>query len=158
MNSPVVVGISDMNVVTRPGMLITYALGSCVGICLYDKMMGIGGLSHVLLPDSTICPEDRNLMKFADTAVEELISRMEKAGARRFRLTAKIAGGARLFGGSGGIQIGDRNVVAVKAQLARFRIPLLAEDTGLDYGRTLEFHSEDGSVYVKTALKGSKAI
>jgi chemotaxis protein CheD len=158
MDSPVVVGISDMNVTTKPGVLVTYALGSCVGICLYDRAYGISGLSHILLPDSSMCPNDKNVMKFADTAVKALLEKMERVGASRLRITAKIAGGARLFGGDGGIQIGDRNVAAVKEQLSRFRIPLVAEDTGLDYGRTLEFHSQDGVVHVKTALKGPKTI
>lgn len=158
MASPVVVGISDMNVTNRPGVLVTYALGSCVGICLYDRAYGISGLSHILLPDSSMCPNDRNVMKFADTAVKALIEMMEHAGASRLRMTAKIAGGARLFGGDGGIQIGDRNVVAVKEQLSQLRIPILAEDTGLNYGRTLEFHAEDGTVSVKTALRGTKTI
>jgi chemotaxis protein CheD len=157
MGNPVVVGISDMNVATRPGVLITYALGSCVGVCLYDKLTGISGLSHILLPDSSICPLDGNAMKFADTAVQALVDRMERKGASRLRITAKIAGGAKLFEG-GGLQIGERNVVAVKAQLARLRIPLLAEDTGLNYGRTVELHAEDGAVLVKTALKGCKTI
>jgi chemotaxis protein CheD len=158
MNSPVVVGISDMNVASRPGVLVTYALGSCVGICLYDRMKGISGLSHVLLPDSAMCPNDKNAMKFADTAIKTLIERMERAGASRARLTAKIAGGARLFGNAEGMQIGDRNVAAVKTQLARFNISILAEDTGLNYGRTVEFYAEDGTVFVKTALKGVKSI
>lgn len=158
MDNPVVVGISDMNVATKPGVLVTYALGSCVGICLYDRVYGISGLSHILLPDSAMCPNDKNVMKFADTAVKTLIEMMERVGASRNRITAKIAGGARLFGGENGIQIGDRNVVAVKEQLVKFRIPLVAEDTGLNYGRTLEFHSEDGVVHVKTALKGPKII
>ena len=157
MDSAIVVGISDMKVVTRPGQLITYALGSCIGICLYDPLNGICGLSHILLPDSSMCPNDTNVMKFADTAVEELIKRMERQGANRFRLIAKIAGGARLFGGSGGIQVGERNIAAVKAQLERFRIRLLSEDTGLNYGRTVEFNT-DGTVFIKTALKGAKQI
>lgn len=159
MDSAVIVGISDMNVATRPGVLITYALGSCVGICLYDRLTGISGLSHILLPDSSMCPNDKNVMKFADTAVQALLERMERAGAARARITAKIAGGARLFGGSDGcIQIGERNIIAVKEQLARLRIPLVAEDTGLNYGRTVELHADDGMVHVKTALKGAKTI
>lgn len=158
MSNPVIVGISDMNVVRKPESLVTYALGSCVGICLYDRTSGVAGLSHVLLPDSTMCPNDRNVMKFADTAVKTLIERMERAGAHRVRLTAKIAGGARLFGNAEGIQIGERNVVAVKEQLSRFSIPILAEDTGLNYGRTVEFCAEDGAMNVKTALKGTKTL
>lgn len=158
MSSPVIVGISDMNVVRKPDALVTYALGSCVGICLYDRASGVAGLSHVLLPDSTMCPNDKNVMKFADTAVKALIERMERAGARRTRITAKIAGGARLFGTAEGIQIGDRNVAAVKAQLFQYSIPIMAEDTGLNYGRTVEFCAEDGMMHVKTALKGVKTL
>lgn len=156
--SMVVVGISDMSVIRESGHLITYALGSCVGICLYDAATKISGMSHVLLPEAAMCPSERNVMKFADTAVAELLRRMEFMGASRFRITAKIAGGARLFGGAGGIQIGDRNVATVKAELNRLRIKLVSEDTGLDYGRTLEFHAGDGRVLVKTAMRGSKEI
>lgn len=157
MDQPVVVGISDMKVTTDPGSLITYALGSCVGICLHDPLNGISGLSHVLLPDCSLCPNDTNMAKFANTAVEELVRRMERIGANRFRLTAKIAGGARLFGGADGLQVGERNVASVKAELNRLRIRLVAEDTGADYGRTVEFHT-DGTMIIKTALKGLKTI
>lgn len=158
MDNPIVVGISDMNVASRPGMLITYALGSCVGLCLYDQAAGVAGLSHILLPDSAMCPNDKNVMKFADTAVPALIERMERSGASRRRIVAKMAGGARLFGGSTGINVGERNILAVKEQLSRLRIPLVAEDTGRDYGRTVEFFAQDGAVNVKTALRGVKTI
>ena len=158
MDNAVVVGISDMNVTTRPGTLITYALGSCVGLCLYDSAVGVAGLSHILLPDSAMCPSDRNVIKFADTAVQALIERMERSGASRRRIVAKMAGGAKLFGGSAGINVGERNVIAVKEQLSRLRIPLVAEDTGRDYGRTVEFLSQDGTLHVKTALRGVKSI
>ena len=158
MDNAVVVGISDMNVVSRPGTLITYALGSCVGICLYDSLAGVAGLSHILLPDSAMCPSDKNVMKFADTAVGALIERMERSGASRRRIVAKLAGGAKLFGGSTGINVGERNVLAVKEQLNRFFIPIVAEDTGKDYGRTVEFLSKDGTVNVKTAMRGVRTI
>ncbi len=158
MDNAVVVGISDMNVVSRPNMLVTYALGSCVGICLYDGVAGVAGLSHILLPDSSMCPSDNNVMKFADTAVGALIERMERSGASRRRIVAKLTGGAKLFGGASGINVGERNVLAVKEQLDRLRIPIVAEDTGKDYGRTVEFFANDGSVNVKTAMRGVKAI
>lgn len=157
MINPVVVGISEMRVTARPGVLITCALGSCVGICLYDGFSGVCGLSHVLLPDSGLCPEDRNPGKFADTALQALVARMVKAGAARARITAKIIGGARLFG-AGGMDIGERNVAAVKEQLARLGIPLVGEDTGKNYGRTVEFHAEDGRVVIKTSFRGSATI
>ena len=158
MENTIVVGISDLNVAFRPDMLITYALGSCVGLCLYDGVMGVAGMSHILLPESSLCPSDANFMKFADTAVPALIQRMEKAGASRTRIVAKMAGGARLFGGNTGINIGERNVLAVKEQLSKFRIPLVAEDTGRDYGRTVEFFANDGAINIKTALRGVKTL
>ncbi len=150
-----------MQIVTRPHTLISYALGSCVGICLYDSIRGIAGMSHVLLPDSRMCPRDQNVMKFADTAIEELINRMQRQGAAKHRLTAKIAGGAQLFGNdtsSKSMRIGDRNVQAVKEHLNRYNIRILSEDTGLNYGRTVEFCSVDGSVIISSALKGKKNI
>ena len=161
MIDKVVVGISDINVVTKPGVLISYALGSCVGICLYDSIKGIAGMSHVLLPDSKMCPRDRNIMKFADTAINELIIRMQSQGAAKHRLTAKIAGGAQLFGNAATgsiLRIGDRNVEAVKEHLDRYKIRIISEDTGLNYGRTVEFNSSDGVVIISSALKGTKSI
>jgi chemotaxis protein CheD len=157
MDSTVVVGISDMRVTARPGVLVTYALGSCVGVCLYDGVSGVCGLSHILLPDSRLCPGDRNPNKFADTAVRALVARMVKEGAALARITAKIIGGARFFG-EGGMDIGRRNVAAVKEQLERLHIPLVGEDTGRNYGRTVEFSAGDGRVVVRTALKGMKII
>lgn len=157
MSNLIVVGISDMKVSCNPDALVTYALGSCVGTCLYDAVRGIAGLSHVLLPDSGINREDRNVMKYADTAIEELVRRMEMAGAARARLTAKIAGGANMFASSG-LSIGERNVRTVKEELRRLRIALLAEDTGSNYGRTVEFHSEDGSMLVKSVLHGNRVL
>lgn len=161
MNEKKVVGISDIQVVKRPDTLITYALGSCVGICLYDAIQGIAGMSHVLLPDSGMCPKDTNVMKFADTAITELISRMQRNGAAKHRMTAKIAGGAQLFGNNTNnpaLRIGDRNVQAVKEHLKKNNIRIISEDTGSNYGRTLIFSAEDGSVVVSSALKGVKTI
>ena len=157
MSNLIIVGISDMKVSHDPDTLITYALGSCVGTCLYDAVRHIAGLSHVLLPDSGINREDHNVMKYADTAIEALVRRMEMAGASRSRLTAKIAGGANMFA-SAGMSIGERNVLTVKNELRRLRIALLAEDTGSNYGRTVEFHSEDGSMTVKSVLHGSRVL
>ncbi|MEA4889432.1 MAG: chemotaxis protein CheD [Clostridiaceae bacterium] len=158
MADAVIVGISDLKIVKKPEKLITYALGSCVGICIYDQVSGVSGLSHVLLPDSSQCPRDQNQMKFADTAVPLLVKKMEALGVRRGNMTAKIAGGAALFGQNDIMRIGERNIMAVKQQLRLHQIRLVAEDTGLNYGRTVEFHAADGKVYIKTALHGVKMI
>lgn len=158
MSELVVVGISDLKIAEEPDVLITYALGSCIGTCLYDGARRLAGLSHILLPDSTaVMAGEESPMKFADTAIELLVKTMERKGALRARLTAKIAGGAKMFSCKG-ISVGERNIAAVKAELQRLRIPIIAEDTGENYGRTVEFHPESGQVIIKSMLHGNKTI
>lgn len=157
MRKLVVIGISDQKIASPPDILITYALGSCVGICIYDNLKRIGGLAHILLPEAFGDVVGQNIYKFADTAIEELVRLMEKKGCARMHLTAKIAGGANMFA-STGKSIGDRNVETVKRELQRLRIRLVAEDTGLNYGRTAEFNPDDGSLTVKTVGRGNKVL
>ena len=158
MSRTITVGISDLNIAQAPDILVTYALGSCIGICLYDATCKMAGLSHIMLPSAAQAPNVANQpMKFADTAVELLIRKMEAAGARRVLLKAKIAGGAQMFSGlcnSSIANIGLRNTQAVKLELMRQRIPIIAEDTGKNYGRTLFLSAEDGSMLIKSATKG----
>jgi chemotaxis protein CheD len=154
----ITVGISDLNIAHAPDILVTYALGSCIGICLYDARLKLAGLSHIMLPSAAQAPNIADQpMKFADTAVEILIRKMEAAGAKRPLLKAKIAGGATMFSGlsnSSIANIGQRNTQAVKMELLRQRIPIVAEDTGRDFGRTLLLAAEDGSMRIKSATKG----
>jgi chemotaxis protein CheD len=154
----ITVGISDLNIAHAPDILVTYALGSCIGICLYDARIKLAGLSHIMLPSASQTPNIADQpMKFADTAIEILISKMEAAGAKRPLLKAKIAGGATMFSGlsnSSIANIGQRNTQAVKLELLRQRIPIVAEDTGKDFGRTLLLAAEDGSMRIKSATKG----
>lgn len=155
----IVVGISDVKTCTGPAEIVTYALGSCVGICMRDGVNGVSGMAHIMLPDSTAIQSDSNKMKFADTGIELLYNELIKNGAIPARLTAKIAGGANMFGGiSNTMSIGDRNVEATKKQLAKLGVPITAEDTGLDYGRTIKFNSENGSLLIMSSLKGNKTI
>ena len=157
--SNIVVGISDLNIGKGSDVLVTYALGSCVGICIFDPMTKVGGLSHIMLPSSTLNnPGVVNPMRFADTAIVMLIRKMEAAGALRVRMKAKIAGGAQMFaaiGNSSLANIGARNVEAVKKVLAQERIPIIAEDTGKNYGRTVHFSPEDGIMHIVSANKGN---
>ncbi len=154
------IGIGDLKVCKSPDVLVTYALGSCVGICLLDSSTGVGGLSHIMLPDSTAgVNAAANPMRFADTAIPMLIREMEKLGASRSRLRAKIAGGATMFAlANDKFNIGDRNVSEVKKMLARERIPILAEDTGADYGRTVFFYPETGVMEIRAAARGTKML
>ncbi len=157
MSQSITVGISDLNVTSAPNLLVTYALGSCVGICLYDPLTRVGGLAHIMLPSSKAAAPDHNPYKFADTATMDLVRKMELQGANKMRIKAKIAGGAQMFAAitnSSIANIGARNTVAVKEVLAQLSIPILAEDTGKNYGRTLYFNTLDGSMRIKSAIKG----
>lgn len=160
MSEKLIVGISDWKICRSPDSLITYALGSCVGICLYDKATKIAGLSHIMLPDSSsIADGAKTRSKFADTAIPDMISAMKQQGASASTLTAKIAGGAVMFKStSNQFNIGERNIEAVKKVLGKLGIPIIASDTGLNYGRTVTFFAENGSLEVNSATKGKSLI
>ena len=114
-----------------------------------------------MLPDSTKIKNNENMAKFADTGIDELIKYLIKAGASRASLVSKIAGGAQMFAFNSNndmLRIGDRNVEAVKEKLKRLRIPILAEDTGLNYGRTIEFNPETAELLIKSVGKPSKTL
>ena len=153
----ITIGIGDLKVCKAPDVLVTYALGSCVGVCLHDAAVGIGGLSHVMLPESSGVNAASTPMRFADTAIPMLIRQMESMGASRVRMKAKIAGGATMFAtASDKFNIGDRNLAAVKNVLMANLIPIIAEDTGLDNGRTQLFYPETGIMEIRAAAKGNK--
>ncbi len=155
------VGMADLNICRAPDMITTLGLGSCIGIAVYDPALKLGGLAHIMLPDSTQMRNNSNIAKFADTGIEELIKRMLAAGANKRRLVAKIAGGAKMFEVSGLSNIGnvgERNALASKQKLHQLGIPLLAEDTGLNYGRTVELYPETGEYYIKAVGKSLKII
>jgi len=161
MNDKIKVGMADLKSCKKPEVLTTLGLGSCVGIILYDPVSKVSGLAHVMLPDSTQIRNNSNVAKFADTAVDKLIDDMVKLGANRSRLVSKIAGGAQMFSFDSAnemMRIGERNAKATKAKLAALGIRLLAEDTGKNYGRTIEFYSETGDLLVKTIGKEPKTI
>lgn len=155
-----IIGISDWKVGRGDDVLVTYALGSCIGTCLYDKTTGIAGLSHIMLPDSTaIIDGHQTRMKFADTALPDMVDRMRAMGANTLALRAKIAGGAVMFQTANSrFNIGERNIEAVKAALAKLRIPILAQDVGLNYGRTMTFWAENGAVEISSTVMGKKML
>ena len=160
MSELLVVGISDYKFARNPNVIVTYALGSCVGICLYDKQLKVGGLSHIMLPESSMFSKnDINRMKFADTAIVDLVKDLTRLGADGRRLVAKIAGGAQMFEVQQGSMIGtigERNVSSVKKALQNLRIPILAEDTGLNYGRTVYFDLDTGIMKVQSLNRSIK--
>ena len=154
------VGISDMKIVHAPESLITYALGSCVGICIIDKSAQIAGMAHILLPYNKN-GDKTEVYKYADTGIAEMIIQMERLGGLKLRMTAKIAGGAKMFDikGSSTIgSIGERNIGAVKETLQKLKIRLIAEDVGKNYGRTIIFDSDSGDLTIKSFGKELKVI
>ena len=157
------VGISDYKASKAPDTLVTYALGSCVGIAIYDSATHIGGLSHIMLPSSSLRAsgviDDR--MKYADTAIPDMVSELEGLGAKRGSLRAKIVGGANMFNTSGTSfvdTIGERNIEAARSVLEKLGIPLVAEDVGGGYGRTVYFLLEDGKVKVQSLGRNTNVI
>jgi chemotaxis protein CheD len=161
MNELIKVGMADLNVCCSPNALTTLGLGSCVGIVLYDPVSKIAGLVHIMLPDSTKILNNENKAKFADTGIDALINSMIKLGIDRKRLIAKIAGGAQMFSFSNNnemMRIGERNVEATRQKLSLLNIPIVAEDTGANYGRTIEFYPETGVLKVKSVGKVEKIL
>lgn len=127
------------------GMLVTYALGSCIGICLYDAQIKLGALVHIMLPLNMEAGR-KSPMKYADTGIRETLKQMEGKGAHRSHITAKIAGGAKMFEVSGGSlgNIGQRNIESVRMVLKREGIRILKEDVGGSVARTLLFDVSNG--------------
>ena len=161
MGEIIKVGMADLKVVKSPDGVTTLGLGSCVGIAVRDPVTKIGGLAHIMLPDSTAIRNNANIPKFADTGIEELVKQIVALGASRTRLVAKIAGGAQMFSFSSKsdmIRVGERNVVACKKKLAEMKIPILAEDTGDSYGRTVIFYPETGDFVIRAVGKSETVI
>ncbi|MBQ9364249.1 MAG: chemotaxis protein CheD [Schwartzia sp.] len=155
------VGMADYKVGRAPSIIISYGLGSCIGVSLYDPVSKVGGLLHIMLPDSTQSRSSENPAKFADTGVPLLLKDVLALGANRSKLVAKMAGGAQMFAFAKAtdiMRVGARNAEAVKALLKDMKIPVIAEDTGENYGRTVQINLENGVYTVKTMVKGEKEI
>lgn len=170
MTEPVSVGVAELKVSDNSDTLISFGLGSCVAVAIYDPVRKAGGLAHVMLPDSRGHESDTMPGKFADTAVPSLVDKLVSLGARRKRLLCKIVGGAQMFEIPGAhkresplaagppAQIGARNIDAVKNELEKLKIPLIGEDTGGNYGRTVKFNSSTGEVEVSSINHGWTVI
>ncbi len=161
MSEIIRVGMADLQICNSPDAVTTLGLGSCVGIAIRDPETCIGGLAHIMLPDSTEIRNNSNRPKFADTGIEDLVQGIVSKGGSRNKLVAKIAGGAQMFafgGKSDMIRVGERNVIASKKKLSELKIPLLAEDTGETYGRTVVFYPQNGDFVIKAVGMAEKTI
>lgn len=162
MGEIIKVGMADLKTCKAPDGLITLGLGSCVGIAIRDPLTKIGGLAHIMLPDSKAIMNNNGVKeKFADTGIEELVQQMVVLGANRNRLVAKIAGGATMFqlqGRSDIMKIGERNIQASINKLNELNIALLSQDTGDNYGRTVTFYPETGEFHIRAIGRENKII
>lgn len=143
---PVSLGIAEIKVIRAPERIRT-VLGSCIGVALYDRGSGIGGMAHVMLPDSK--QGSGQPSKFADTAVDILLDTVLKAGAVRDRLRAKIAGGAAMFGEASMGNLGDRNAEAVRERIRHHAIRMAGSALGGSKGRKMMLDPATGEVTVQ---------
>ena len=153
----VVVRVADLRTGVADDTLLTVGLGSCVAILLYDAEARVGGLAHILLPSPALSRVDGNPAKFPQSAIPRLIELMVAAGAKSQRITARLAGGASMFSAlapPGTIQMGERNLVAVRQVLNSHGVPLIGEAVGGDFGRTVRLRVCDGRVEVTTVAHG----
>lgn len=161
MGELIKVGMADYKVGQNPASLITYGLGSCIGIAFYDSLTKVGGLAHIMLPDSKQARASDNPAKFADTALPLMLADMLKLGAQKSRITAKLAGGAQMFAFANAtdiMRVGERNAEAVRAKLKQMEVRVVAEDTGGNYGRTVELNLLTGAYHIRTIDKGQKEL
>ena len=153
-------GIADMKMTRQEGTLITYALGSCIGVSFYDPMIKLGALLHIMLPEKSGA-KDGNVFKFADTGIRETLRKLTAFGGSKSRMVCKIAGGAKMFEmkGSGGLgNIGERNAQNVKRILMAEGLRVTSEDVGANYARTMLLDVATGNVYVRSAGKPEKML
>src|SRR5580692_12751535 len=147
-----IVGVSDAKISCQgDDVLTTYALGSCIGVALYDTAAGIGGLLHYQLPSSTADPErgrEKPLM-FADTGLAWMFGEMAKMGAQKRRLRVRLAGGAKMLNDSNLFDIGRRNHVAIRKLMWQNGMFIDSEHIGGTVPRNMELKIRDGSVVIK---------
>lgn len=155
------VGMAESEAGRAPATLVTSGLGSCIGVTFYDPVVKVGGMCHVMLPDSSQARASENRAKFADTAIPDMLARLERMGARRERLVVKVAGGAQMFNFGNRedrFAIGRRNAEAVRAALKEAGLRIAAEDTGGHHGRTMVFEVANGRVVIRTIQGGETEL
>ena len=156
MEEKAIIGIGEYKSGKNPLVLVTLGLGSCVGVCIRDPAKGVGGLIHVMLPESG-GKEVSKPGKYADSGIEVLLKEMGALGANLSKLEAKIAGGAAMFKSTGSpMEVGKRNTEAVKNVLAQKKIRLLSEDTGGTRARSIEYNIQTGILQIRKVGGGEK--
>ena len=159
--SDIVVGISDLKVSKNiDDVLVTYALGSCVGVSVYDPVVKVGGLLHFMLPESSldIRKAGENPAMFADTGIPLLFKTCYELGAKKKRMVVKVAGGASILDDANFFRIGQKNITAMKKLFWKNNVFIEGEDTGSNCNRTFSIHISTGKVFVRTAHNGTREL
>jgi chemotaxis protein CheD len=155
----VLVGVGEIAIAEHPQVLVTQALGSCVGLTLWDPIRRAGGMAHIMLPTQSDTALTGHRYRFATSAVPALVDMLADAGSPKRRLVAKLAGGAAMFGADiGSASIGARNAAQARLELQELGIPLRAEDTGGGHARTIELHMDTGILLVRSYVFGLREI
>lgn len=160
-NNEYKVGIAQHKSCGPPCKIITLGLGSCVGVALIDRVTGVGGMVHVMLPDSRQFSNVSNPFKYADTGINLLLEEVLKLGARKSNIYAKLAGGAQMFKSQASaslLKIGERNVQKSREVLADLGIRITGEDTGGHVGRTMILDCSQKKVFVRTVGQPHREI
>jgi chemotaxis protein CheD len=153
MNDAIIIGMAELKVAAAPLKIATLGLGSCIGICIYDRVIKVGGMVHIMLPDSEIAHDKVNEAKFANTAVPLLVSECEKLGAIHSRLEVKIAGGAQMFTGhteDTAFSIGAKNIQAVELAFVKMGMAIQTRNVGGNAGRSITLDLETGDLHIRT--------
>jgi len=154
-----IVGVADMKVSnSQNDSIITYSLGSCIGLVIYDPAVKVAGLLHYMLPESSIDKEkaaNRPYM-FADSGIPRLFKTAYKLGAVKQRMRIYVAGGAEILDQKGFFNIGKRNYMALKKMFFKNRVMIDKQDVGGNVNRTVRIEIATGDIYVKTS--GSKEV
>lgn len=156
-----IIGVADMKVSNQAEAdLITYSLGSCIAVVVFDPVARVGGLLHFMLPESQIDPEKarRNPWMFADTGIPFLFKEAYKFGAEKGRLIVKVAGGSQILDDQGFFNIGKRNYAAMRKIFWRNNVLIKAEDVGGMINRTVRLEMATGRVWMKTSGEGEREL
>lgn len=161
MTRRITVGVGDVAVSKQPGVeLVTFSLGSCIGVVIYDPVVKVGGLLHLMLPDSSINRERARLQPavFADTGLPLLFKSAYKLGAKKGRLRVVVVGGSQVMDAAGHFNIGKRNYTAVRKIFWRNNVLIDAEDVGGNVNRTVGLRVDDGKVWLKINSRELKTL
>lgn len=152
MSEIINVGMSDIIITSRGSVLKVIGLGSCVALVVYDIKSNYSALAHIMLPSAENMPNAVSPGRYADTALAYIMGKFSSKGILHKNIRAKMAGGSCMFKKiqKEKLNIGKKNILCIRGLLKHYQVPLLKEDTGGSYGRTIEFYTEKKLLLIKS--------